>query len=110
MEFPAPPSSQGSEDAQGRSDAGQGRPSMTRGENEIGSLRVGRPNSQADEVEDEDDGFDSEEFREWMRSRKIGDDAKVAVMAPTGTRIVKGPMQVQHRNGTVSQCLSRTMS
>ena len=73
MDQPVPPSSQGSDDALGgrsRSDHGQGRPTTPVRTAEVGSLRVDRSSPADDDDEaDQDDGFDSEEFRAWMRNR-----------------------------------------
>ena len=73
MDQPVPPSSQGSDDALGgrsRSDNGQGRPTTPVRTAEVGSLRVDRSSPADDDDEaDQDDGFDSEEFRAWMRNR-----------------------------------------
>ena len=72
MDPPVPGSSHGSEDAPegGSLRSGQGRPMGQPRTAEVGSLRVERPGQSLEEAEDgEDDGFDSEEFREWMRNR-----------------------------------------
>eukprot|EP00435_Cladocopium_sp_Y103_P068193 s512_g31.t1 len=62
MDQPVPPSSHGSDEAppEGQTTTGQARP--TRSGQSVAS-------AEAHEVYDEDDGFDSEEFREWMRNR-----------------------------------------
>lgn len=73
-----PPSSHGSDDALGggsRSEAGQGGPSMPMRAAELNSLRAERRSAgrsvaaDYEEEADQDDGFDSEEFRAWMRTR-----------------------------------------
>eukprot|EP00435_Cladocopium_sp_Y103_P075525 s90_g59.t1 len=73
MDHPVPASSQGSEDVRDgsqRSGDGQGRPMRPERSAEIGSLRVeSRRRSDAEDEAEDDDGFDSEEFRQWMRDR-----------------------------------------
>ena len=65
MDQPVPPSSQGSDEApnDGHATVGQSRP---------GRSRPSTASNEAHEVhgeDNDDDGFDSEEFREWMRNR-----------------------------------------
>ena len=65
MDQPVPPSSHGSDEApnDGHATVGQGRP---------GRSRPSTASNEAHEVhgeDNDDDGFDSEEFREWMRNR-----------------------------------------